>query len=265
MRTFPRNFKGRSGTADAGVYLASAETAAASVLNGRITDPRTLGEPPSVEYPKKFSFNKVWIIEPAEDPSTVEVKRGPNIKPFPNFEPLEDTLEGEVVLKVEDNITTDHIMPAGTRVLPYRSNIPKISEFVYDVVDETFADRAKKIKNGIIIGGENYGQGSSREHAALAPRYLGIRVKIAKSFARIHKSNLLNFGIIPLEFADPADYEKIKQGDKVTLDDIKKLIEEGKKEVPVKVGGKEIKTLLNVSPRHRDMLVKGGLLNQAKE
>ena len=265
MRTFPRNFKGRSGTVDASVYLASAETAAASVLHGRITDPRTLGSPPGVEYPKKFSFNPVWIIEPAEDPATVEIKRGPNIKPFPNFGPLEDSLEGEVVLKVEDNITTDHIMPAGTRVLPYRSNIPKISEFVYDVVDKTFAERAKKIKNGIIIGGENYGQGSSREHAALAPRYLGIRVKIAKSFARIHKSNLINFGIIPLEFADPADYEKIHQGDTVIVATIKKLIEDGAQEVPVTVGDKEIKTVLTVSERHRDMLIKGGLLNQARE
>jgi aconitate hydratase len=265
MRTFPRNFKGRSGTVDANVYLASAETAAASVLHGRITDPRTLGDPPGVEYPKKFSFNPVWIIEPAEDPATVEIKRGPNIKPFPNFGPLEDSLEGEVVLKVEDNITTDHIMPAGTRVLPYRSNIPKISEFVYDVVDKTFAERAKKIKNGIIIGGENYGQGSSREHAALAPRYLGIRVKIAKSFARIHKSNLINFGIIPLEFADPADYEKIHQGDTVIVATIKKLIEDGAQEVPVTVGDKEIKTVLTVSERHRDMLIKGGLLNQARE
>lgn len=263
MRTFPRNFKGRSGTADAHVYLASAETAAASVLNGRITDPRTLGEKPKITYPDRFSHNPQWIIEPANEAKEVRIIRGPNIQPFPAFDALEEEFEGEVVLKVGDNITTDHIMPAGTRVLPFRSNIPKISEFVYDVIDETFPERAKKAGTGLIVGGENYGQGSSREHAALAPRYLGIRVKIAKSFARIHKSNLINFGILPLEFADPADYEKIQQGDTITIREVRSLLEKRVKEIPIYRGREKVVTYLDVSDRHREMLLAGGALNLA--
>lgn len=260
MRTFPRNFKGRSGTKDAKVYLASAETATASVLAGRITDPRTLGSAPKIAYPETFSFNPSWIIDPPEDPESIEIIKGPNIHSLPNFEAIDDDFEGTVILKVEDNITTDHIMPAGTRVLPYRSNIPKISEFVFDVIDETFSTRAKETEKGVIIGGENYGQGSSREHAALAPRYLGIRVKIVKSFARIHKSNLINFGILPLEFADSKDFEIIKQGDRIRIRNVRSLLKEGAREFPVTVGDKSITALLDVSERHREMLLKGGVL-----
>lgn len=265
LRTFPRNFKGRSGTVSAEVYLASAEVAAASVLSGRITDPRTLGDPPKIEYPKEFSYNPGWFIEPPRDRKSVEILRGPNIKALPHFEETPDTLECEVILKVEDNITTDHIMPAGTRVLPFRSNIPKISEFVFDVVDETFAERAKQGGPWAVVGGDNYGQGSSREHAALAPRYLGVRVKIAKSFARIHKSNLINFGIIPLEFENTSDYDKISQGDKMSISGLRKLIEKGENKIPVQIGKNEIMTTLDVSPRHRTILLAGGVLNTAKE
>jgi aconitate hydratase len=264
LRTFPRNFKGRSGTRDAQVYLVSAETAVASVLTGRITDPRTMGTYPAIPYPERFSFNPGWIQEPAEDPASVEILRGPNIRQFPQFGEMEENLEGEVVLKVEDNITTDHIMPAGTRVLPYRSNIPKISEFVFDVVDETFPERAKKISCGVIVGGENYGQGSSREHAALAPRYLGIRVKIAKSFARIHKSNLINFGILPLELKDPSDYDKINQGDSVRIKNIRASLQNKSRDIPVLIGGMEVHTRLDVSERHMEILLKGGLLSHAR-
>lgn len=265
LRTFPRNFKGRSGTKDDAVYLCSPETAAASALTGRITDPRTMGTYPQVEYPEKFTFNIKWFISPAEKPEEVEIIRGPNIKPFPDLDALEDTLEGEVLIKVEDNISTDIILPAGNRVLPLRSNIPAISEFVFDVIDESFSKRAKGKKNGIVVGGENYGQGSSREHAALAPRYLGIRAKVVKSFARIHKANLINFGIIPLEFADPKDYDKIKQGDIIRIPNIRKSIQEGRSDISVFVDGTEVKTRLNVSERQREMLIAGGLLNQAKQ
>jgi len=213
LRTFPRNFKGRSGTMDDAIYLCSPEVAAASAIQGSIADPRKLGECPKVKYPKKFSFNNDWFVQPAKNPAKVKVVRGPNIAPFPKFAKLKKDIEGEVLLKVGNNISTDIIMPAGNRVLPFRSNIPAISKFVYDVLDESFYDRAKEKGGGIVVGGENYGQGSSREHAALAPRYMGIRAKIVKSFARIHKANLINFGIAPLEFVKPGDYKKIKQGD----------------------------------------------------
>jgi aconitate hydratase len=265
LRTFPRNFKGRSGTKDDAVYLCSPETAAASALTGRITDPRTMKKYPVIEYPKKFIHNMSWFIQPAEDPSSVEVIKGPNIKEFPIFNALEDDLRAEVLLKVGDNISTDIIMPAGNRVLPYRSNIPAISDYVFDIVDESFSKRAKEKGNGVVIGGENYGQGSSREHAALAPRYLGVRAKIVKSIARIHKSNLINFGIIPLVFKDKADYEALKQGDAIAIPGIRKLIEQGAAEIPVEVNGKRIPTLLDISDRHRRILLAGGILNFARQ
>jgi aconitate hydratase len=265
LRTFPRNFKGRSGTRDDQVYLCSPETAAASALTGRITDPRTLGEAPEISYPDKFKYKSEWFIQPPTDRSAVEIIRGPNIKPLPDFEPLDETLEGAVLIKVEDNISTDIIMPAGNRVLPYRSNIPAISEFVFEIIDPEFPARAKERGGGIVIGGENYGQGSSREHAALAPRYLGVRAKIVKSFARIHKENLINFGTVPLVFADPADYESIEQGDNVFIGGIKSAVADGVSEIPVLVNGREIMTRLDLSDRQRRILVAGGILNLAKE
>jgi len=264
LRTFPRNFKDRSGTKDDAVYLCSPEVAAASALKGCITDPRTLGECPKVRNPRKFSFNPEWIIPPSSDPDSVEIVRGPNIAPFPKFDALPDTLEGEVLLKVGDNVSTDIIMPAGNRVLPYRSNIPAISKFVFDVVDEGFAEKAKQKGGGIVVGGENYGQGSSREHAALAPRYLGIKAKIAKSFARIHKANLVNFGIVPLELADEAAHAKIKQGDTVRIEGVRDAIKSGQTEIAVSVNGERITASLNVSDRQRDILLAGGMLNQAR-
>jgi aconitate hydratase len=265
LRTFPRNFKGRSGSKDDHVYLCSPETAAASALTGHITDPRTLGKAPAIKYPEKFKFRPEWFITPPEDGSAVEIIRGPNIKPMPEFEALPDTLEGAVLIKVGDNVSTDGIMPAGARVLPYRSNIPAISEFVFEGIDPDFPQRAKDNRGGIVIGGENYGQGSSREHAALAPRYLGVRVKIVKSFARIHKANLVNFGILPLTFADNADYDKIQQGDTLTLPDVRKAVADGKTEIMVKAGNKEIITKLDVSERQRNILLAGGILNVAKK
>jgi aconitate hydratase len=265
LRTMPRNFKGRSGTKDDAVYLCSPETAAASALFGKITDPRKLGPYPEVEYPDVYAFNEEWIIPPAKDPESVEILRGSNIKPFPQLEPLEESLTGEVLLKVGDQVSTDLIMPAGNRVLPFRSNIPAISQFVFDIVDESFPARAKEKGGGMIVGGENYGQGSSREHAALAPRYLGVRAKIVKSFARIHKSNLVNFGIVPLEFTNPGDYDKISQGDTIHIPDIRERVARGDEVIPLSINGKEIKARLVISERHRRILIAGGLLNQAKD
>jgi len=267
LRTFPRNFKGRSGTKDDQVYLCSPETAAASALAGRITDPRTLGRAPTIRYPEKFKYRNDWFIYPPKETSGIEIIRGPNIKPLPDFGPLEETLAGSVLIKVGDNISTDIIMPAGSRVLPYRSNIPAISDFVFEIIDPEFPARAREHGGGIVVAGENYGQGSSREHAALAPRYLGVRAKIVKSFARIHKANLVNFGILPLVFADPADYDSIKLGDMITLPDIKNAVAAGKCEIPILVDGdghREVMTRLEVSERQRDLLLAGGILNQAK-
>lgn len=265
LRTFPRNFKGRSGTRDDQVYLCSPETAAASALTGRITDPRTLGEAPEVPYPDKFKFKSEWFIEPPEDREAVEIIRGPNIKPLPDFEPLAENLEGKVLIKVDDNISTDIIMPAGNRVLPYRSNIPAISEFVFEIIDPEFPARARECGGGIVVAGDNYGQGSSREHAALAPRYLGVRAKIVKSFARIHKANLVNFGIVPLVFADPADYESIGQGDNISIPGIKSAVAAGVSDIPVLVDGREVMTRLDLSDRQRRILLAGGMLNLAKQ
>ncbi len=264
LRTFPRNFQGRSGTKNDFVYLCSPEVAAASAIRGTIADPRRLGEYPKVKYPKRFSYNEEWIIPPAADGASVEIIRGPNIAPFPQFGAPQEQIEGEVLLKVGDNVSTDIIMPAGNRVLPFRSNIPAISKFVFDIIDEDFHKKAEAKGGGVIVGGENYGQGSSREHAALAPRYLGIRAKIAKSFARIHKANLINFGIVPLEFAEASDYDKIQQGDVMRIPNISEAIRRGDEVIKVSVSGKEISARLNVSPRQRQILLAGGLLNQAR-
>jgi len=216
VRSFNRNFTGRSGTKDAQVYLSSPETAVACALTGKITDPRKLKtRQPRIAWPKSFLVNDNMIIPPTR--KKVEVVRGPNIKPLPVKETLGRKVAGEVLLKTGDNITTDHIMPAGARVLPFRSNVPAISEFVFEVIDPTFPERAKKAKGGLVVGGHNYGQGSSREHAALAPMYLGVKAVVVKSFARIHKANLVNFGIVPLTFVDEKDYDKISQGDKLSL------------------------------------------------
>jgi len=265
LRTFPRNFKGRSGTKDDQVYLCSPETAAASALTGRITDPRTLGEAPKIKYPKVFKCRTDWFIQPPADRSGVKIIRGPNIRPLPEFGALEQDLEGTVLIKVGDNVSTDIIMPAGNRVLPYRSNIEAISQFVFEIIDPEFPARAKEKGGGFVVGGENYGQGSSREHAALAPRYLGVRAKIAKSFARIHKENLIDFGIVPLIFADPADYETIRQGDTISMPGIRKAVEQGDSEIPIRVNDREGKTRLEVSDRQRRILLAGGILNLARK
>jgi aconitate hydratase len=267
LRTFPRNFPGRSGTKDDQVYLCSPETGAAAALKGVITDPRKLAEEmayPRIQDPDKYVVDVSSIIFPSDALRTNKVLRGPNIKPLPHLEALPETLNAEVVLKVGDNISTDTIMPAGSKVLPLRSNIQAISEFVYSQIAPEFHLECKKKGSVVVIGGENYGQGSSREHAALAPRYLGVRVKIVKSFARIHKANLCNFGILPLTFQDPADYERCRKGSRMVFPGIRKLIASGAREIPVEVDGHRILTLLDVSDRQRRHLLAGGTLNFVK-
>lgn len=267
LRTFPRNFPGRSGTFPDNVFLCSPETAVASAIFGKITDPRKLGDYQKVSNPEKYVINDENLVPPAEDPSTVEIFMGPNIKPFPHFGPLEDDLEGVVALKVGDNITTDHIMPAGSKVLPLRSNIEAISEYVFSQVDPEFPVRSKSLQAGFIVAAENYGQGSSREHAAIAPRFLGVRAKMAKSFARIHKANLINFGIIPFTFKNAADYDSISQGDEMVIKSVKRQIAEGATELTaeLKSSGHKVPLLLDVTDRERKILVAGGLINLAKE
>ena len=266
LRTFNRNFLGRSGTKDADVYLVSVETAVAAAVTGVITDPRKLGKAPVIELPDKYFINDNMIVRPPDDGSKVEVIRGPNIKPLPEARPMDDTLDGTILLKVEDNITTDHIMPAGAKILPLRSNIPAISEHVFEVVDPTFASRAKQEGGGFIIGGENYGQGSSREHAALAPMYLGVRWVLAKSLARIHKANLVNFGILPLTFADPADYARIDSGDRIKVENVRKSLEADEPLVlRNETKALDIEVEYDLSDRQRETLLAGGLLNHVKK
>jgi aconitate hydratase len=262
IRTFNRNFEGRSGTADAQIYLCSPETAIASAINGVISDPRDFGEAIVIKYPKKFIIDDSMIIPPAEKSEDVEIIRGPNIKPLPKKEPMPDTLKGDVLLKVGDNITTDHIMPAGAKVLPLRSNIPTISEFVFEKVDKDFVKRAKEKGGGFLIGGVNYGQGSSREHAALAPMYLGVKAVIAKSFARIHRANLVNFGILPLTFENENDYNLFDLGDTIELSDIKNRLK-SKAKITLRnvTKSKEVKITHTLTSREIDILCVGGLLN----
>jgi aconitate hydratase len=268
LRTFPRNFPGRSGTVNDQVYLCSPEVAVASAVKGRITDPRDLGEYPHFTLPEKYLLGDQRIEPPWAQGEEVEILRGPNIAPFPEFEPLADNWHGTILLKVGDNITTDHIMPAGAKILPLRSNIPAISEYVFNSVDLEFIKRAQDAAagelGGMVIGGENYGQGSSREHAALAPRFLGVQVKLVKSFARIHKANLINFGIVPLTFENPEDYELLKQGAAVEIPDIRRKISAGEHRLALLIDNKPIRAILEVSGRHREILLAGGLLNWAK-
>ena len=261
LRTFNRNFEGRSGTRDAGVYLVSPEVAAASAVFGVITDPRALGEEPIITMPDKFKVNDSAILLPAsvDEADSVEILRGPNIKPFPDTYPLEDTVKAELTLKVGDNITTDHIMPAGAKILPYRSNIPYLSKFCFAVCDETFSERAKAAGRSIIVGGTNYGQGSSREHAALVPLYLGVKAVVAKSFARIHAANLINAGIIPFTFDDPDDYDKLSQGDTLTIEGLFDALETGKAQMTAQ-SGVTVSLSCSFSERQRDILKAGGLL-----
>ena len=265
LRTFNRNFHGRSGTKDGQVYLVSPETAVASALTGYITDPTTMEPITPVSMPSSFRIDDSAVLPPAEDGSTVEVLRGPNIKEFPKAKPFADTLTATAVLKVGDNITTDHIMPAGAKILPYRSNIPHLSQFCFEVCDKEFPERAKKAGDGIIIGGSNYGQGSSREHAALVPMYLGIRCVIAKSFARIHVANLINAGILPLTLQNPDDYDDLQQDHVLRLNGIQAGMAEGKITIINETTGKTITALCSLTSRQQQILLCGGLLNYTKE
>ena len=269
LRTFNRNFEGRSGTKDGQIYLVSPEVAAASAINGYLTDPRTLGEMPEFKLPEVFEINDNMIVPPApvEEMDKVEILRGPNIKPFPKTEPLADTIDAACSLKVGDNITTDHIMPAGAKILPLRSNIPAISKHCFTVCDEDFPERALTLKKSIIIGGANYGQGSSREHAALAPLYLGVKAVVVKSFARIHRANLINAGILPLTFVNENDYDNIGQGDSLLLENVRQEIADGKQQLTLinKTKGIEIPVLCELSGRTKDIILAGGLLDYTRE
>ncbi len=262
LRTFNRNFEGRSGTADGQVYLVSPETAVAAALTGEITDPMLLGKMPEVTMPDAFKIDDSAVILPAspEEAKDLPILRGPNIKPFPDSKPLGDDLSTQLTLKVGDNITTDHIMPAGAKILPYRSNIPHLSQYCFGVCDETFPKRAKAAGESIIVGGSNYGQGSSREHAALVPLYLGVRAVIAKSFARIHAANLINAGIVPLTFKDPSDYDLLTQGDDLEIKDIYAGLDSGTLILTDKTSGKEIALVCDFTERQKAILKAGGLL-----
>lgn len=263
LRTFNRNFEGRSGTKDGKVYLVSPETAVAAAIYGEITEPEKLGDIPKIDMPEKFKVDDNLIISPASEneAGNVEILRGPNIKEFPKGDTLRDSFKSKVSLKVSDNITTDHIMPAGAKILPYRSNIPHLSQYCFEVCDKDFPARAKAEGKSIIVGGENYGQGSSREHAALVPLYLGVRVVIAKSFARIHEANLINAGIMPLTFENPKEYDEIFQGDEISIENIFEGIDSGKLILKNLRTSREIKTVCNFTHRQRAILKAGGLLS----
>jgi aconitate hydratase len=265
LRTFNRNFEGRSGTKDAQVYLCSPEVALAAALTGKITDPKKyFDKKPDIKIPEKFLVDDAQFQLPAENNLRVEVIKGANIRSLSDFVPLDNSLSGKIVLKVGNNISTDHILPAGAKVLPLRSNLPAISEYIFTSIDKNFASRAKATQNGIIVGGENYGQGSSREHAALAPRYLGIRVILVKSFARIHLANIINFGIIPLTFNKLADYDKIKLNDKFEINNIKNTMINNEP-LRAKIADNEITVTYALTQRQKDIIFSGGLLNWIKE
>ena len=267
LRTFNRNFLARSGTADAEVYLVSPETAAASAISGVFTDPTTLGKAPKIKIPDVFTINDNLIELPATEAEAkdVTVERGPNIKPIPIGKEPADDLSCDIILKVGDNITTDHIMPAGAKILPFRSNVPKLSEFCFTVCDKDFPERAKAQGGGVILGGTNYGQGSSREHAALVPLYLGVKAVIAKSFARIHVANLINFGIVPMTLENEADYDKFSEGDELSIVGFADAIaRDGEVTLVDKTNGASARLVLNLTERQRAILAAGGLLNYTK-
>ncbi|NLC39217.1 MAG: aconitate hydratase, partial [Clostridia bacterium] len=266
VRTVNRNFEGRSGTRDAQVYLSSPEVAAVTALYGKLTDPRILGEPVKVTLPDRFVIDDSMVLPPAQEGEEVEIIRGPNIKPLPINNPPADQIQGPVVLKTGDNITTDHILPAGAKVLPLRSNIPAIAEFVFSGIDPDFAARAKAAGQSFVVGGENYGQGSSREHAALAPMYLGIKAILAKSFARIHRANLINFGIIPLTFVHPDNYHSIQQDDILAIESLKEqILQSNTVQIKNITKGTTVLARHDLTLRQKKIILAGGLLNYVKE
>ena len=265
LRTVTRNFPGRSGTLNDQVFLCSPETAAAAAVTGRITDPRELGAPPRIALPDRFLIDDQGLIPPRTDTAAFTLRRGPNIQPFPTLPPMPDRFDGCVLLKTGDNVTTDDILPAGSQVLPFRSNIPAISRFVFEHLEPDFAGKAEAAGASAVVGGWNYGQGSSREHAALAPRFLGVGVKLARSFARIHRANLINFGVLPLTFVHGADYEAIQAGEPLAIERVRDLVLAGAEDIPIKIGGRTVAARLEASARERRILASGGLLNLIRQ